>query len=58
MRESEVRRIKYAVTKELVEMGYIAGIDIPRPEGGFIDIQGKKGNEAVNIEVWKTQLPE
>jgi hypothetical protein len=39
-------------------MGYIAGVDIPRPERGCIDVQGIKGNEAINIEVWKTQLPE
>ena len=52
------RRIKYAVAKELVEVGYTAGVDVPISEGGFVDVQGRKGNDVLNIEVWKTQLPD
>jgi hypothetical protein len=59
MVESELhRRIKYAIAKELVDMGYQAGVEVPREEGGFIDVQAKKGREVINIEIWKTHLPE
>lgn len=42
VRDSGVRRIKCAMAKELVEIGYFAGVVIPSPEGGYIEIQGKK----------------
>jgi hypothetical protein len=57
--ESEIhRRIKYAIAKELVEMGYFAGVEVRRPWGGVLDVHGKKGNSEVNVEIWKTNMPE
>ncbi len=59
MSESEIhRRIKYAIAKELVDMGYTAGVEVQREEGGIIDVQGRKGRDTINIEVWKTHIPE
>jgi replicative DNA helicase Mcm len=45
------QRIKYAVAKELIEMGYMAGVTVPRCDGGFINVQGKKGEEFVDVEI-------
>lgn len=59
MSESEVHRIiKYAVAKALVGEGYMVGVEVPRPGGGFFDVYGRKGNSEINIEIWKTNLPE
>lgn len=59
MSESEIhRRLKYAIAKELVEMDYTAGVEVPRTGGGFLDVHGTKGNSEINIEIWKTHLPE
>jgi hypothetical protein len=57
--ESEVHRlIKLAIAKVLVELGYFAGVEFPRPGGGFLDVYGRKGNNEINVEIWKTNLPE
>jgi polyhydroxyalkanoate synthesis regulator phasin len=57
--ESELhRRLKYAMAKELVEMGYQSGVEVRTAEGGYIDVQGRRGKEIINIELWKTHLPD
>jgi hypothetical protein len=59
MAESEVhRRLKYAMARELFEMGYQSNIEIPNGEGGFIDVQGIRGKEIINIELVKTHMPD
>jgi hypothetical protein len=57
--ESEEHRIiKYAVAKGLVEIGYMAGVEVPRPGGGFFDVYGRKGNSEIKVKVLKTNVPE
>jgi hypothetical protein len=59
MAESEVhRRLKLAMARELFEMGYQSNVEIPNGEGGFIDVQGIRGKEIINIELVKTHMPD
>jgi hypothetical protein len=59
MAESEIhRRLKLALAKELVEMGYQSGVEIPTGDGGYIDVQGRRGKEFINIEIVRSHTPE
>jgi hypothetical protein len=57
--ESEIhRRIKEAIAKELMYMGYSTGIEVQRKEGGRFDVYATKGNETISVEIWNTHLPD
>ena len=36
----------------------MAGVEVPRPGGGFFDVYGRKGNSEIKVEVLKTNVPE
>lgn len=58
MAESELhRRLKLALAKELMDMGYQSGVEIPTGDGGYIDVQGRRGNDFINIEIVKSHTP-
>jgi hypothetical protein len=59
MAESNLHRhIKYSIAKGLIELNYQSGVEVPTGEGGYIDVQGKRGKEIINIELVKTHIPD
>lgn len=41
------------MAKALVDMGYQSGVEVPTGQGGYIDVQGRRGKEIINIELVK-----
>jgi hypothetical protein len=57
--ESDLHKhIKYSIAKGLVELGYQSGVEVPTSEGGYIDVQGRRGKEIINIELVNTHTPD
>jgi hypothetical protein len=46
------------MAKALVDMGYQSGVEVPTGQGGYIDVQGRRGKEIINIELVKTHIPD
>jgi hypothetical protein len=46
------------MAKELVDMGYQSGVEVPTGQGRYIDVQGRRGKEIINIELVKTHIPD
>ena len=52
MAESDLHKhIKYSIAKGLVELGYQSGVEVPTRDGGYIDVQGRRGNTYYFIAV-------
>lgn len=57
MTESELhKRIKYAIAHELLDMGYMSGVEVSN-DGTRFDVMATKNEETIAFEVHMTNLP-
>jgi hypothetical protein len=38
------------MAKELVDMGYQSGVEVPTGQGGYIDVQGRRGTNSSYLQ--------